>query len=267
MAKLRDELPDLTPEERLQIFHNDAVDELRTCRWFCLGYFISVAIFYYPDIKLPGSVVFSGIFVLCLLGILSFRIRNALDRHRMRKSCIALGIIILFWGVYVLYSWYKYSFFVIFLLCILVPGLAAYFFREKFIDAQTAYIAYLGYNVLLFFFLFVLRLRWLPLHFLIALWIKKDMDSLRKLLADDQWGAWYIQSRTFFALQLLSVCALGIDLYEKTPMPFDVRLPFYAMTSWFLEEEILFKVLAKRYEAFKRKLTLSELKGVIRDGL
>lgn len=243
-----------------------------------LGFFnplLFTLVYLIIGLELIEIAVFSNIFAFVLRSILIVRIRNAFEYEKIRKSYIASGAVILLWGMYALYA-SGYSFFVIFLLCVFIPGLLAYYFRESFVDVQAVYLVYSGYNVSLFFLFFlffafqsVASIMYFLLHCFALCWLIYALAAAEKFhkQGDKQklrnWDLDRSISRTksfafFTAAHASGVITIMAGIPKESAAFFDARFMFYTVMVCFLVEDFLFRLYRKVWnKLIERKLAVS----------
>ena len=260
------EPPQNLEEWKLEWFRREASSRLWSNFVFDSFYpLIFIPCYFAIYIKLTGTVVFSAIFALCLRGILIIRIRNSFEYQKVWKTYVVSGGVILLWSMYALY-FSGYSFLVILLLCGIIPGLLAYFFKGRLVDIQAIYLAYSGYNVLLFFLLVAFQsffafflpqlpaFCWLVYSFATAEKFLKRGDE--RGLMDWKWDYSISRSKSFvfmsaFCASLITDAAAGIP--SESMSFFDVRFMFYAIMVCSFVEDLEFRLYTKMWNQLTKK--------------
>lgn len=212
-------------------------------------------------IKLTDTEVFLSVFSLCLAAISLLKIHKAFEYQKLWSYYITLGVVVLLGGMHVLHS-SGYSFRVIFLLCIVIPGLLAYYFRERLVDIQAIYLAWSGYNVVLFFLLILLfNPAFLLPHFLVPCLIAQKLKNGAKFLKQSGEGIIDLNSNFNYLISMTEIGVLGCGvlsgafakLYNGPVASFDARFLFYAIIVCSFMEEFLFRICIKVWERFQQR--------------
>ena len=211
-----------------------------------------------------GTVVFSNVFAFCLRGILFVRIRNALEYQKIWKSYIVSGVVVLLWSIYALYS-SGYSFLVILLLCVIIPGILAYCFKGRLMDIQTVYLAYSGYNALLFFLIFAFQSFFaFPLpQFPAFCWLTYSLGTAEKFLKQGNkqalmdWGSSYAtdQLRILISASIVFAGMCAAMITRDFTSFFDSRFIFYVIIVCSLVEDLEFRLYTKMWDQLMKRKT------------
>jgi len=141
---------------------------------FCssIGYFCTYLLFTW---YIWGSVqnnrffmLSSAVCILCIVLNSFLRLRNPLDAESIENSCLRLCILIVLWNLQVLYFYLSYSFFVTFILGVMLPGIVLFQSNKHFQDVQLNFIVLLGYYFLMLLCLHIVFFRTIPLSFITA---------------------------------------------------------------------------------------------------
>ncbi|MDR1874705.1 MAG: hypothetical protein LBQ90_06815 [Synergistaceae bacterium] len=262
-------------------FLQDAVDyEAGHCCLQCTVYLIMLLIYWFSFGKEKSrDVVLSFIFVACVRFILSYRREGGVDRERIHESCLDLGIALYLWDLQVMYLYCGYSPVSIFALCLLVPGaIMLCIRRRKIFDMQEAFIAFLGYNMTLFFFIYIIQLKLSLLHIVLLLvmayetnssiqWINKcDKATLLVARLRNCRSLWCTEGIAMIFLLVDSVMTgsgrkppiKSLSFDARFPLYFDARFPLYVATYYLLVLELLSRALMHRCDAVKNELKGAE---------
>lgn len=197
-------------------------------------------------------------FVVCILLILIYRRRDPTNKNRIQRTCRYLGMTMLLWAV--LASWlHGYSIFIISLPCFLLLCLLAVFFEQIATDWQSFFIVFLGGNLVLFFFLYVMRLSIPPLHFVLAYLVKKEFDACRRRLDKFEINFFILEHTVFFRVQYLFIACLLLDTMGWESMPIekitiDPLFPMYAMSFVLFMAELMIRLLSQKYDVLKESI-------------
>jgi len=110
----------------------------------------------------------SAVCILCIVLNSFLRLRNPLGAESIENSCLRLGILIVLWNLQVLYFYLSYSFFVTFILWVVLPGIVLFQSNKHFQDVQLNFIVLLGYYFLMLLCLHIVFFRTIPLSFMTA---------------------------------------------------------------------------------------------------
>jgi len=134
------------------------------------------------------SIISSAVCILCIVINSFFRWRNPLDAESIENSCLRLGILLILWNLQVLYFHFYYSFLVIFIFGVVLPGIVLFQSNKHFQDIQVNFLALIGYYLLMLFCFYNVFFRMTHIFYATAFFVAAvlvlwwDLTQAKKIL-------------------------------------------------------------------------------------
>lgn len=237
---------------QLEIYRHDLVRQIRSIAIdlpVCVT--VILLIMFYTTGKIHTNLIIMGAFLFTLSGIAFFRTKDILNRKRDGLLCTFMGAVFFLWGMYAVIIPSHRIFLKISLSLSTLFFTYIAFRRKNFPDVPAIYRAFLVYDVVLFTFIFALRVPWFITLSLVGLgyMVKERMKVTRGRPR-------YIYQDNFMNFQRIRYPLLGWGLIDQTKtldeILFDPMLLFYMVLTCFAVDEFLISYLRERYEKLRK---------------